>query len=199
MRAWTVRMASATVLDMDTRLVAWARAVKSRHRRTARALPPLWLFTDAARMDVLRSVRSLPAGLCGVVFRGGPPGLAHQVWLACRARRLALVSVVSRPGPGAGRHLRRGRGRADGFATASAHGPAELVRARRAGAAAAFLSPVFPTRSHQGAPALGPVVWAGLTRRAGLPVLALGGVDGIRVRRLPRWVRGIGAVGALAS
>ncbi len=81
---------------MDHRLVAWARAVKAR-RRGPRALdlPPLWLFSDPARMpDLLGAVAALPAGLCGVVFRhdgvpdrgpaapcGAPvPGAAARRW-----------------------------------------------------------------------------------------------------------------------
>jgi thiamine-phosphate pyrophosphorylase len=59
-----------------------------------------------------------------------------------------------------------------------------------------FLSPVFPTASHPGAPALGIVRWAGLAHQAGLPVLALGGVSGVSVGRLPRICAGIGMIGA---
>ncbi len=50
---------------MDQRLVTWACRRKRRN-----GPPPLWLFSDAARMpDLLRVVRNLPKGLCGVVFR----------------------------------------------------------------------------------------------------------------------------------
>ncbi len=73
-------------------------------------------------------------------------------------------------------------------------GAAELVRARRAGAALAFLSPVFATPSHPGEPALGPVRWGAMARSAGLPVAALGGVSGATARSLPRWAAGAGAI-----
>jgi thiamine-phosphate pyrophosphorylase len=83
--------------------------------------------------------------------------------------------------------------------TSSAHGLADLRRARRAGAALAFLSPVFATASHPAAAALGAVRWARLARVAGLPVAALGGIDGARIRRLPRGLcEAVGAIGALA-
>lgn len=190
---------------MDQRLVAWARAVKSRRRGAFP--PPLWLFTDPARLpDPLGAIGRLPRGLCGVVLRedgpGGRPALLARARRLCRARRLLLAVAAEGPlagGRGTGRHLRRGRrGRGGGTGlTASAHGVAELVRARRAGVGAIFLSPCLPTASHPGQPALGVLRWAGLARRAGRPVLALGGIDGASARRLPRWVAGAGAIGAL--
>ena len=185
---------------MDARLVAWARAVKSRHRHT-RPLPPLWLFTDADRMpDPAAVVLTLPFGLCGVVFRhdAAPDrgALARRTAVACRRRRAILIVAGSAiPGLRAPGHRRSGRGHGTG--TASAHGVPELVRAGRSGAAACFLSPVFPTASHPGAQALGVLRWASMARRAGCPVMALGGIDGRTVRRLPCWATGAGAIGAL--
>ena len=150
--------------------------------------------------DVVAAVRALPAGLCGVVFRhDGVPGraaLLREVARACRARRLALVVAGRGKVPaGAGRHLREGRGGAG--RTSSAHGRAGLVRARRAGVALVFLSPAFATASHPGAPGLGPWRWGTMARAAGVAVAALGGVDGRSVRRLPRSVAAVGAIGAL--
>ena len=164
-------------------------------------MPPLWLFSDPARMgDVMAAVRALPAGLCGVVFRHdgvrGRAALLQEVARLCRDRRLVLVVAGAAPLPaGAKRHLREGRG-ASGL-TSSAHGRAGLVRARRAGVRLAFLSPAFPTASHPGAPALGPVRWAACARGAGVAVAALGGIDGRSVRRLPRSLVAVGAIGAL--
>lgn len=175
----------------------------------------LWLFTDAARLaDPRRAVAALPRGLCGVVFRhDGVPGrgaLARDLARLCR--RLAVPFVVAgdarlASAVGAGVHLRRGRapdgwvpgrGPRAALVTSSAHSAVELCRAGRAGADAVFLSPALPTRSHAGAPALGVVRWAGLARHGGrMSVLALGGVDGVAARRLPRWCGGAGAIGAL--
>jgi thiamine-phosphate pyrophosphorylase len=197
---------------MTQKLVAWARAVKSRrHGRALRSLPPLWLFTDAARLpDPRTAVARLPPGLAGVVLRhDGQPeraSLGRDLARLCRARRLILVVAGDArlaAALHAGLHLRGGRragpwpnGR---LLTSSAHDAAELHRARRAGANLAFLSPFLPTASHPGAPALGPHRWAALACRAGLPVAALGGIDRAALRRLPsRACAGIGAIGALS-
>jgi thiamine-phosphate pyrophosphorylase len=190
---------------MDDRLVAWGRQVK----RRAGGLPTLWLFTDARRLpDPLPAVRRLPLG-AGVVFRhdglAGRGELGRRLAAACRERRLVLVVAGDwrlAMALGAGLHLRAGRwpgrGQRGGLITSSAHSMAELARARRAGARLAFLSPAFATASHPGAEALGAARWAGMARRAGLSVAALGGVDGRRVRRLGPDCVAAGAIGALA-
>lgn len=195
---------------MDRRLLRWARA-QSRRRGSGHGMPVVWLFTDSRRLPDPRSaVAHLPRGLAGVVFRHdeAPNRLALGQDLArlCRARRLALV-VAGDPRLaarlGAGVHLRGGQWPGlvrpkPGLVTSSAHDGVELRRARRAGADLAFLSPAFPTRSHPGAPALGPIRWIGLAGAAGLPVAALGGIDGLTVRRLPRHVcRAAAAITAL--
>jgi thiamine-phosphate pyrophosphorylase len=194
---------------MDHRLVAWGRAVKGRGKR---ALPPLWLFSDAARLpDVVAAAGRLPRGLCGVVLRhdgtAGRAALARALARVCRGRRLMLsvagdwrLAAAVRVGV----HLRGGvrpAGMPRGLPalTASAHGAAELRRACRAGARLAFLSPAFPTASHPGAPALGPARWGRLAQRTGVAVAALGGIDGRTVRRLPRRCRHAGAIGALGG
>jgi thiamine-phosphate pyrophosphorylase len=184
---------------MDRKLLAWARAVKAR-RRTS--LPPLWLFTDAVRLpDPLAAIARLPKGLCGVVFRqDGEAELAQAVRRLCRARGIAMTVAGDwrlAASLGVGVHLRGGRGRSlpGRLNTASAHGVAELRRARLAGALA-FLSPVFPTLSHPGAAVLGPWRWGVLS--GGRPAGALGGIDGMQVHRLPRdTCVAIGAIGAL--
>jgi len=197
---------------MQQKLVAWARAVKSRRRHSAlRCLPPLWLFTDATRLpDPRTAVARLPPGLAGVVLRhDGQPdrvALGRDLARLCRARRLMLVVAGDArlaAALRAGLHLRGGRRTGAWpqapFLTSSAHDATELRRARKAGASLVFLSPFLPTASHPGAPALGPHRWAALARHAGLPVAALGGIDTACLRHLPpRVCAGIGAIGALS-
>lgn len=186
---------------MDPRLVGWARAVKSRRRATRLGLPPLWLFTDPARMpDLSATVRNLPKGLCGVVFRHDAwparATLARQIARICRDRRLALSIAGTRIMiPGAARHLRAARGPKSAPYTASAHDRADLVRAR--GAIAVFLSPIFPTGSHPNARPLGLLRWTAMARHPHAPVLALGGVNARTARKLPRHTPGAAAIEAL--
>ncbi len=195
---------------MDRRLVVWARAVKSRRaRRRLPDIPVLWLFTDPVRTpDLRRIIAALPAGLCGVVFRhdgaSGRVALAHAVARACRARRVALTvagDLRLAAQVKSGVHLRAGwwpgRSRpAHRLRTSSAHGAADILRARRAGAGAIFLSPAYATRSHAGVHGLGPLRWAALAHPGRDSVLALGGVRGCNAARLPRWCAGAGAIDA---
>ncbi len=204
---------------MDEKLVSWARAVKARRdrgrTRGARTLPVLFFFTDRRVPDAAAVVRSLGArrggrlGLFGVVVRGARAEQERQLRvLAPLCRRHAIALLVSgdarlaashRAGlhlPGGRRSVVRTRPRSR--VTASAHGVAGLRRARLAGAALCFVSPVFPTRSHPGAPTLGPVRLARLLHTGGhaLQVAALGGVDGAAARALPRGIAGAGAIDA---
>jgi len=190
---------------MDQGLIAWGRAVKR-----PKAPPPLWLFTDAARLpNPLPVIARLPRGLCGVVFRHDAArnraALARRVAALCQVRGVALVvagdAALARA-LGAGVHARGGAfaGRTPGLVTASAHTPAQVVRARRAGADLIFISPVFPTGSHPGAPVLGPVGWRALAALAGSArPCALGGITGANVYALGRRCAGIGAIDAFAS
>ena len=191
---------------MDRRLIAWAYAGRRSHQ-----LPRLWLFTDAHRLpDPRPAAARLPIGLAGIVLRhDGEPGrlaLGQDLRRICKARRLALVvagDIRLAAALGSGVHLRGGRWpgvlRRRGLVTSSAHHLTDLRRARRAGAALAFLSPAFVTLSHPEAPALGAVRWVRLARATRLPVAALGGIDGATIRRLPRRLcHALGAIGALA-
>jgi len=195
---------------MEGKLVSWARAVKMRQAGPSRdRLPPLWLFTDRVRLpDPTSAIIRLPPGLAGVILRGGAEPAAapaRRVARLCRQRRLVLA-IAGNPGLaaqlGAGVHLSGGRFRAGPrprFVTSSAHNAVEMGRARRAGAAVIFISPVFPTASHPTQRPLGVLRWAAcaapLRRCAG----ALGGLDGARIRRLPRWCHYAGAIGALTA
>jgi thiamine-phosphate pyrophosphorylase len=194
-------------------LEAAARRLKPPRGRAA-PLPRLFLFSDPARLpDPRAAAARLPPG-AAVVARGLAPGVLAG--LAGLARRRRLVLLVAGDGRAALRHraglhlpdrpgapgllpflLARRQVRHRLPLTVAAHGRAGLARGRRLRADAAVLSPVFPTASHPGAPALGPGRWAALARRAGRPVVALGGLQPGNAGRLPRWAGGFAAIGAL--
>lgn len=195
---------------MDDKLVAWARAVKARQKKIAgAALPVLWLFTDAGRLEDPRAaVRRLPRGLCGVVLRHDQApdraALGRDLARICRQRHTLLVLAGDwrlAAALGVGRHVRGGHGprRTRHLVTSSAHSMVEATRAARIGAGLVFLSPAFATASHVGATGHGALRWGLIARRAGIAVAALGGIDGVTVRQLPpKWLRAVGAIGALA-
>jgi thiamine-phosphate pyrophosphorylase len=142
-------------------------------------------MTDERQGEELwAALQRLPAG-AGVVFRHYGLGKAErrrlfeQVRKVARRRRLFLLGSAGLRGDG----VHNGRGR--GFRSASAHDLRELKSAERQGAALIFLSPAFPTRSHPAAPALGAVRFGLVSRHARVPVIALGGVDAGKARRLP--------------
>lgn len=78
----------------------------------------------------------------------------------------------------------------DGFLRlAAAHDECEIAAANQIAADAVLVSPVFPTASHPGAPALGPDRFRHLVKMAKMPVIALGGMNQKTAKRLgwQRW------------
>ena len=149
-------------------------------------LPRLWLMTDERQGERLwAALERLPRG-AGVVFRHYALAPAERRALFDRVRRIArrrrLLLLAGGKGLRAdGVHGGRGRG----LRSASAHDLRELKAAERSGARLVFLSPAFPTRSHPGGRALGPVRFGLIAGQARIPVIALGGMDGREARRLP--------------
>lgn len=155
-------------------------------------LPAIWLLSDARNDAVLdRALKRLPRG-SGFVFRHYhlPEGERRRRWnnLARLARSRGISAVLS------GSAALARRWGADGSygahadaALATAHSLRELRRVQRA--EAVLLSPVFPTRSHSGGKVLGPLRFRLLAVRSPVPVIALGGMNARRARRLkwPRW------------
>ena len=150
-------------------------------------VPTRWLMTDERMGEGLwRAIRRLPRG-GGVIFRHHATAAAERRRLFARVRQITRVRdlVLLRAGPNRlpgeqGVHGRRG----GGIVTWPAHDRREARRALVAGAYAVFVSPVFPTRSHPGAPSLGARRAARIAR--GMPVarIALGGMDETRFRWL---------------
>lgn len=167
----------------------------------AKTLPALWLISDARNDAGLeRALAALPRG-SGLIFRhyhlDGPERLARFRALrrAARARGHVVVladSALTAREWGADGIYGAPRAlwprRAGLLHLATAHDMAELGLAARLGADAALLSPVHPTRSHPGGKTLGRVRFRLLVRQAGLPVIALGGMNAQRARAL-RWDR----------
>ena len=177
------------------------RNMQSRRRRGkafAAGIPALWLLTDAMRgANPLVVVRRLPRG-SGMIIRHTDDTarrklaqalmpLCRRLGITCliavdwrlaaavRADGVHLPERLAGTGVAAGAFLwRRTRGR---LLTVAAHGAAALVAAQRSRADAAFLAPVFATRSHPNTLPLGTIRTAALTKRARVPVLALGGVS----------------------
>ena len=154
--------------------------------------PREWLMTDERIGDQLWDVvESLPAG-AGIVFRHyslvQSQRLELGAMLARRAKERDLVLAVA-----GSRRL------AETLDAAVVHNPdvsgslpssmavhdeREARAAREAGAVLAFIAPVFLTRSHAGAPALGTDRALALARIAGCPAIALGGMDRLRFAQL---------------
>ncbi len=89
---------------------------------------------------------------------------------------------------------------ADALIGYSAHSGDEAHAAARDGASFATLSPIYPTESKPGAEARGVAWLAKATRRAGLPVLALGGLTpGRSVETLAAGAWGVAAVSAIGA
>jgi thiamine-phosphate pyrophosphorylase len=160
-------------------------------RRRHPALPRLWLLTDERQGDGLwDALRRLPRG-SGVVVRHYSLSLKEREALFRRIRHKSPGLILAWSGAAA----QAERVHADAVYGADArrtrlprlhpaHGRAEIVAAERAGAALILLSPVFPTRSHPAARALGPLRVALLARTTRIPVLALGGMTPPRARRV---------------
>jgi thiamine-phosphate pyrophosphorylase len=164
------------------------------------ALPTLWLMTDERQAHNLwPALERLPRG-AGVVIRHYSLPEQERRHLARRigriARRRGLVMAFGGPEAQA---RRAGAKAVYGAALRPSllprlyptHNPREIVNAARIGAALLFLSPVFPTRSHPEARALGAVRFGLIARSARAPVIALGGMTSRRHRR----IRALGAQG----
>jgi len=174
-------------------------------RRHPLDLPCIWLVSDARNDEHLPAIiAGMPRG-SGLIFRHyhlSPRERRVRFAQLARIARARGFAVVLAGGIAEARHWRAdgaygpperlARGTAGQSAMirlATAHSLAEIAAARRVRADAILLSPAFATTSHPGARPLGPLRWRMLVMRAGLPVIALGGMDAKRARRLgaARW------------
>lgn len=170
-------------------------------------------MTDSRRLaDPRALIARLPADV-GIIVRhyGHPNRGALAEDIVRRARRRGLLVLVAgdaalarRTGAG-GVHLpgRRRRPRpahrpAHWVVTAAVHGLDELAAAGVADVDAVLVSPVFPTTTRIQRRALGLVGLRRLAARTDVPVIALGGLDPARIRRLGVGADGFAAIGAFA-
>jgi len=162
------------------------------HRQPKRhaPIPTLWLMTDERMGDsLLPAIEALPRG-AGIVFRHHATAIAarralfEQVARVARRRRLLLIRAgTEKLGRGEGGVHGNVRPTRPGLRTWPAHSRAQAIAGKRAGADVLFVSPVYPTRSHPGARALGPLRAAMIGRGLGLTMIALGGMDSQRFKR----------------
>ena len=144
-------------------------------------------MTDERLGDLAAVLRRLPPGT-GIVFRhrATPPrerrALLRLAKRIARARRLTLVAATT-----AARDGIHGAGRTTGLRTWSAHNRREAIAGVSVGAHVLFVSPVFATRSHPGAVPLGPAKAARIGQGLGAQVIALGGTNARRWRRIRHW------------
>ncbi len=154
--------------------------MKARH-----PLPKVWLISDARNDAGLeRALKALPRG-GGFIFRH------YHLNDAARRARFAPLRRIART-RGHWVALAGTTAQAQRWGADLAYGPTgqlvpvhslhDLRRAARA--QAVLLSPVFPTRSHPGGKVLGPLRWRLIAARATVPVIALGGMNPHRARRL---------------
>ena len=161
----------------------------------------IWIVSDARNGDALqRALSRLPRG-SGVIYRHyhlKPDErrkrfaeiarlcrrYGHSIALsgtAAQARQWGADGAYGSP-----RYLSRGPAL---LRLATAHTLREIAQANRSRASAVLLSPAFPTRSHPGATSLGPLRFRLMAARSRVPVIALGGMNAARARRLgtPKW------------
>ena len=161
-------------------------------------LPLIWLLSDARNDAALEQTLARLPARSGFVFRHyhlePDRRRARYDELARAARQCGHCVIVSGPHQGWGAdgvygpvaHVARVKG---GMRLGTAHGGDELQTANQALLDGVFLSPVFATRSHPGADALGVHGFQVLAQQALVPVIALGGMTAARARQLdwPRW------------
>ncbi|MGF1550209.1 MAG: thiamine phosphate synthase [Sphingomonadaceae bacterium] len=159
----------------------------------SRRHPRIWLMTDERMGAALfPALARLPRG-AGIVFRhyALPAEARRHLFDRVRsvARQRGLVLFLAGPGEealrwGADGSHGTGGGKAGLPRSAPAHDLAESRRAAAAGADLLFVSPVFATRSHPGAPVLGPLGYRRLAGATRLPAIALGGMSAMRARMI---------------
>ena len=164
--------------------------------------PRAWLMTDERIGDRLwDAIERLPEG-GGIVFRHysltaeARLALGRKIAELARTRRLLLAvgrSTVLAQALDA-RLVHNPVAPTSMPFSLSVHDEAEAKAALRRGAALAFVSPVFSTRSHPGSPSLNIREACRLADIAGCPAIALGGMNASRFQALDAVFHGFGGI-----
>lgn len=178
------------------------------------------LFTDERAgdpLDIVQELPTLPGVRLAVILRHyDTPDrgrMAQDLSRLCRQRRFHLLigadAALAAHVGASGVHFPESQmawiagirqARKDWVLSAACHDAAGLFRASKAGATVAFLSPVFPTASHPGAPTHGALRAHALAAAAGLPVMALGGITGKTAGKIkPGLFAGFGSIDGLSG
>lgn len=174
--------------------------MRARQTPSRSGLPSLWLLSDTRNDAALeRALRKLPRG-SGFIFRHyhlderDRRARFRELARIARARGISLIlsgcpAKARQWGADGSYGPPRSTRRRAQLRLVTAHSLREIGTANRTRADAILLAPVFPTRSHPGAATLGPIRFRLLAARAMIPVIALGGMDRPRARRLgwSRW------------
>ena len=161
-----------------------------------RPWPRQWLMTDERMGEHLwEALDRLPTKHAGIVFRhyrtpreirallaGRIADISHRRNLAlaiaadCELARTLGADLVHNPsGPPVGLPFSR-----------AVHSLEDAEAAKAEGASLVFVSPVYPTNSHPGRRALYRPLAVRIARAAGVPAVALGGMDAFKSARLER-------------
>lgn len=162
-----------------------------------------WLFLGPSALKQRKLVERIadlhPA--IGLVIRDYDKTGASRLLSAAKMQRRPCL-LAPKMQLGTGQHTprwKRPERRITGMTSMSIHTYAEAIRAKRAQADLAFVSPVFTTSSHPGAAALGEFQARRLARRVGCPVYALGGINDTNVKRIGPGFAGFAAITALLT
>ena len=158
--------------------------------------PRQWLMTDERLGERLwEAIDRLPAAQSGIVFRhyrtadAQRADLAKQVAELCRSRGLKLaVARDEQLARAVGADLVHNPSESPKYLPYSraVHSVEEAVAARSAGAALAFVSPIYATRSHPGQAALGVELGGEIAKAVSMPAIALGGMSARKFTLLER-------------
>ncbi|MFT6558204.1 thiamine phosphate synthase [Sneathiella sp.] len=155
--------------------------------------PNLFYFTDDQRgADPVKMAEKLPTNT-GIIFRHYQTeyraSLAHELSILCKKRKLKLIiaqnPALSKKIRAFGCHLPEYMVQRlpllkhqypDLYFSVACHSIRQVLQAQKYGANGAFLSPLFPTKSHPGSRVFSPYSLCSARQKLTMPVYGLGGV-----------------------